>query len=256
MVSKLIALNSPLPGSGKSTLARHLVEEHGFQRIPFAQVLKDMTVVLLKALGYGEERAQELVSTDKAYPLPELDGVTPRHIMQTLGTNWGRKLVHPDVWVRAWMGRARTALHLGGSVVVDDMRFPNELGAVVELGGTPLRVVRPGLIRGPEADHESEGRLDGEDMEELVVPELLVDALQQVMGSFAQALVRKIENTPEEPPVVVMEEGEEKTVDEAVVEEFYRGWMKEEYGLATKPNRVTTKLLLAAVSHFTGREAA
>jgi hypothetical protein len=34
----------------------------------------------------------------KETPLPVI-GKSPREIMQTLGTEWGRRLVNPDLWV-------------------------------------------------------------------------------------------------------------------------------------------------------------
>lgn len=59
--------------------------------------------------------------------------------MQTLGTEWGRDLIHPSLWTRAWMARAGSGL-----VVTDDCRFENEAEAVRRLGGHIIRVVRPG----------------------------------------------------------------------------------------------------------------
>jgi hypothetical protein len=43
--------------------------------------------------------------------------------MVTLGTEWGRDAVHPDLWVRLWAASGpRTS-----RVVVEDVRFPNEV---------------------------------------------------------------------------------------------------------------------------------
>lgn len=78
-------------------------------------------------------------------------GCTPRHIMQTLGTEWGRELIHPDVWVRA-MGRRI----FSQPVVVADVRFPNEAMLVRNLG-VLIHVEGRGGIDG---DHESEQLLD------------------------------------------------------------------------------------------------
>lgn len=259
MVSKLIALSSPLPGSGKSTLAQVLVDDYGFERIPFARVLKAMTCELLIALGYSRQAAAELCSTGKHERLAVLDGVTVRHLLQTLGTEWGRRCVHPELWTRAWSSAATLALNGGTSVVVDDMRFPNELQAVQDLGGLTVRVVRPGLIRGPEASHESEGGLDHHAVDEVLqLPELLPDALGRVMQSYAAALVRKLEDSA----ALIDPEPLEDAVDLEVlaparlnqedVEAFYREWMQREYSLTVKPNQLTVNLVLAALEHFGG----
>jgi len=263
MVSaKLIGLCSPLLGSGKSTLANVLVEQHGFRRIPFAAVLKDMTVELLAALGYSDSRAAEVVERDKGHEIDVLDGVTARHIMQTLGTDWGRKLVHPEVWVRAWQGRVTTALAAGLDVVADDVRFPNELAAVEQLGGLTVRVVRPGVIRGPESQHASEGQLDEAMVDEVLqIPELLPDSLQRVMASLAGGLVAKLDDLAalrEPTPVEVVVEPEDEpepepaAVDDEAIAAFYQQWMKDEYSMAVKPNPLTVKLVAAAIAHFRG----
>ena len=44
-------------------------------------------------------------------------------------------------------------------MVVDDLRFPNEATALLELGATLIRVVRPGLE--PDLSHESEAHIGG-----------------------------------------------------------------------------------------------
>jgi hypothetical protein len=261
-VSKLIGLCSPLLGSGKSTLANVLVERHGFRRIPFAAVLKDMTVELLTALGYSDIRAAEVVERDKSHEIGVLDGVTARHIMQTLGTDWGRNLIHQELWVRAWQGRTAAALAAGQSVVVDDVRFPNELHAVENMGGLTVRVSRPGVIAGPEAQHASEGQLNEAMVDEVLnIPELLPDCLERVMASLADGLVAKLDDLAalrEPTPVEVVIEPEDEpepeppAVDDEAIAEFYKNWMQQEYSMAVKPNPLTVKLVAAAINHFKG----
>jgi hypothetical protein len=72
MVSKLIALNSPLPQSGKSTLAAALVTQKGFRRMPFAGPIKAVVACLLQQLGYEPARALNLVNHDKNHPIAAL----------------------------------------------------------------------------------------------------------------------------------------------------------------------------------------
>ena len=73
---------------GKDTAADFIIEEHPqYVKASFADPLKDMLRV-----GLGLNAAQ-LYGNDK-------EGVdhryecSPRHIMQTLGTEWGRQLIH------------------------------------------------------------------------------------------------------------------------------------------------------------------
>lgn len=127
----LIGLCGPA-GSGKSTAALHLVEHHGFTRVRFAGPLKAM----MRALGCTEE---EVDGALKEAPCALLGGRTPRQAMQWLGTEWGRQMIAPDLWLRAWAAEAnRYRL-----VVCDDVRFPNEEAAIRSRGGIIVRIECP-----------------------------------------------------------------------------------------------------------------
>ena len=130
-------------GAGKTTCARHLEASHGFRRVRFAGPLKDM----LRALGLTDE---ELDGHLKEQPCDLLGGQTPRRAMQTLGTEWGRALIHPDLWVLAWLH----AIKDYPQVVVDDVRFPNEVETIRAAGGMVILVERPGFTA--ETTHPSE----------------------------------------------------------------------------------------------------
>ena len=140
-----------LAGAGKSTAARHLVEHHGFVRRPFAALLKGMLRTLLHAQGVPAGEVDRMVEGDlKEVPCPHLGGRTPRFAMQTLGTEWGRALA-PDLWVEMW---APSIVGLE-RVVVDDVRFENEVAAVRALDGIVVEVRRPGIAL-PAGAHASE----------------------------------------------------------------------------------------------------
>jgi len=139
----VIALSGPA-GSGKSTAATYLVVQHGFVRVKFAAPLKAM----LAALGFGEP---EIEGDLKERPHPLLAGKTPRHAMQTLGTEWGRNCIGPDFWVGLWERTVCDVLDHGGRVVVDDCRFENEADCVRRLGGQIVRLTGRGGIAGAHA---------------------------------------------------------------------------------------------------------
>ncbi|WP_174875205.1 deoxynucleotide monophosphate kinase [Vogesella oryzae] len=148
MLPKIVVL-AGVAGSGKSTIAAELVK-HGYQVVKFAGLLKDM----IRALGLTDA---EIEGDLKEKPCALLGGQTPRHAMQTLGTEWGRELIARDIWVNAWRRKVEAVLASGGRVVVDDCRFPNELNAALALGGVAVRLVRDGA--GTVA-HASESGLD------------------------------------------------------------------------------------------------
>lgn len=142
--NRVIGFCGPI-GCGKSTAARILMERYGYRRERFADPLKAM----LAALGLSPE---ELDGPAKEAPAALLGGRTPRHAMQTLGTEWGRQLIDPDLWVRAW------ELRVGGywrrfhaPVVSDDVRFGNEVAAIRAMGGLVVRIERPAPPPGADA---------------------------------------------------------------------------------------------------------
>ena len=129
----LIGIAGPAQ-SGKSTLAgefRRLVEFRGqkYTEQPFAGPLKRM----LASIGV------DVSDLSKNVPVPFLDGrITPRIMMQTLGTEWGRTLL-PDLWMRVWQHELDESAH---TVCVPDVRFDNEAELIRGLGGTIIHVKR------------------------------------------------------------------------------------------------------------------
>jgi len=79
-------------------------------------------------------------------------------LLQTLGTEWGRECISPDVWVKCWKRNVKYYLTSDLPVICDDVRFPNEAEAIRELGGELWLVTRPGTRR--HTSHASEGSLD------------------------------------------------------------------------------------------------
>lgn len=129
---KLIGLTGPA-SSGKDTVARFLCDTQGFVQIAFADPIRDGLKAMFDLTDY-----QLADSTQKEKAIL-LIGKSPRELMQTLGTEWGRKLVNPDLWVHlAWarITRLRLAspnLHIAG-VVISDVRLENEAQFVRERG--------------------------------------------------------------------------------------------------------------------------
>ena len=152
-MKNIIGLYSPAAQSGKSTVAKFLAQKHGYVVVPFAQTLKDMLIPMLKALGYTSHEAYRLVRVDKQVVVPGAE-VSVRHMLRTLGTEWGRQCIHPDIWLRCW----QESIKPYNLVVVDDVRFPNEVDLVRNLGGEMWLVERPDALRTHE--HASEGGLD------------------------------------------------------------------------------------------------
>ena len=151
----LIALAAHAPGSGKTSIAL-ILEEEGFVRLPLAEPVKQMAAALLQGLGMEPEQVHNHLYVDRAALIPVLD-VSGRHLLQTLGTEWGRQQIHPKIWIKHWQRRAEICRAGGQRIVVDDVRFPDEADAIRQLGGQVWLVERPGInYRG---GHASEGGL-------------------------------------------------------------------------------------------------
>jgi len=148
-MTKIIGITG-LAGSGKSTIADILEFDFGFVRVKMAGPLKSM----LRAIGLGDA---EIEGDLKTKPCALLGGVTPRHAMQTLGTEWGRNCIHPNLWVDLWGEDVCSALDYGApGVVCDDVRFANEAAKVRSFGGEIWGVSRDGVLPGT---HSSETEL-------------------------------------------------------------------------------------------------
>lgn len=138
-------------GSGKTTLSSYLVRELGYARRPFALPLKRM----LGALGLTAEHL-EGNGPLKSAPCDLLGGHTPRHAMQTLGTEWGRGHMGEDFWVNAWRAGAGKVPY----AVADDVRFPNEVAAIRSMGGVIIKVVRDSVPVAHAAERHASERVE------------------------------------------------------------------------------------------------
>jgi hypothetical protein len=150
-------------------MADRLIRVHGFSETCFAAPLKEAARIAFDFSGeqlYGSEKETE----DKRYKFTgicphchqrcldtkHLQGegawqclrcrdtyteyVTPRLALQTLGTEWGRTL-YDNIWVDACFSHMnRIGPHKNW--VISDLRFHNEMAAVVKHNGFTVRLKR------------------------------------------------------------------------------------------------------------------
>lgn len=179
-MTTLIGLYSSTPGCGKSMVAQILKDQHQFEIHPFAGPLKKLTVSFVRQFGYSTGDAFDFVYRHKETPIGGIPGQpTARHLMQTLGTEWGRELVHRDVWVDMW--HSTLPCLATASTVADDMRKTNEARAIKDAGGEWWRVVRPGH-EGETNGHSSEGALDDLEFDRVIVNDGTLAELEVAVG--------------------------------------------------------------------------
>lgn len=139
-------------GSGKDTVRNILELSHDFAGLAFAEPIRAMVRELLTSNGCSDDYItnRELKET----PIPGL-GVSARHMMQTLGTEWARKCLAEDFWLKL---AATYMADLRGQgyrqFVISDVRFANEAEWVRAQGGEVWMIERPGLQ--PVRQHVSE----------------------------------------------------------------------------------------------------
>lgn len=139
---------------GKDSTADVLVKRYGFTKYALADVMKDACRVIFgwdDAHLYGELKDR----VDPRY------GVSPRHALQSLGTEWGQfELAKYDdfaettgrkLWVNALLAR------VSGQAVIADVRFPHEAEAIRARGGVILKVNRDYPV---DNSHVSERGID------------------------------------------------------------------------------------------------
>lgn len=155
-VSRVVAFTGPA-GAGKSTAAA-VLESRGWLLHKFAGPLKGMMREFYRSCGLDHNEIwAKLEGSQKEKPCTLLGGTSPRYAMQTLGTEWGRDLICPSLWVDAWARAAKMILGNRTGVVCDDCRFPNEVERVHSIGGIVVGISGRGGIEG---GHASEAVLE------------------------------------------------------------------------------------------------
>jgi hypothetical protein len=186
---KLIGLYASRPQCGKSTMATAL-SSRGFVIIPFAGTLKRMLRLMLLDLGLSELEVEHAMAGGKELPCPMLTSRTPRQLLQSLGTDWGRQMVDTNIWLRCWQQRVSVYLEQGIGVVVDDVRFPEEARLIEALGGAMVEVTRPGGGSWTFAAHASEGALDQWDFRARVVNDGGLERFERLADWLLEQLLK------------------------------------------------------------------
>jgi hypothetical protein len=139
-------------GAGKDTATNMLRDHFGFATYAFAYPIK----AALNAM-FGWDMALWDNREWKEAVIPDI-GKSPRQLAQTLGTEWGRDLVNPKLWLLLAKRRHDAALCAGlPGLVISDCRFNNEAQFAHELGGVVVHIHRDGV--GAVAAHASENAL-------------------------------------------------------------------------------------------------
>lgn len=144
MNTKLIAFCG-FAGSGKDTAAEHLIKNYNFKKDSFATPLKD---AVSSIFGWDREMLEGSSEVSRIWR-EEIDKwwaqrlniphLTPRWVLQNIGTKVMRENFHFDIWQASLEKRI---LESNRNIVITDCRFKNELSMVKQLNGTIIAVMR------------------------------------------------------------------------------------------------------------------
>jgi hypothetical protein len=213
-------------------------EETNWENKKFADKLKDIVCLLLnctreqledrefKEKELGEEwwyYTKTLFYNEDNVLVPYLGGnkniannlkwyivkLTPRLLLQLLGTECGRQIIHPNIWVNALMSEYKSFLNIkhklaGENVnenyephendiidiypnwIITDMRFPNELKAIKDENGITIRVNRgTKTMVEMSNEHKSEASLDNAEFDYVIdnngTIEKLIEKVKEIL---------------------------------------------------------------------------
>lgn len=158
---------------GKDTVADYLVKHAPqYHKVSFADPMKTM-------LGVGLGLTKEQLYGDLKETVDDRYGCSPRHMMQTIGTEWGREMIDPDIWVKAMLH------HIHEPVIIPDVRFENE-AAFVREHGTLIHIA--GRDQGVGADHVSEAGVELQPGELVVVNDSSIAELYKQLDVIIEQL--------------------------------------------------------------------
>lgn len=135
-------------GSGKGTFGEYLVNHHGWKSVSFAKSLKDMVSVVFhwprELLEGDTKESREWRETVDLWWSEKLGKqITPRWVLQNIGTDVMRNHFADDIWV---LSLERAILDLNSNVVVTDVRFPNEIRNIRAMKGGMTVWIRRGEL--------------------------------------------------------------------------------------------------------------
>lgn len=128
--------------SGKDTAAKIIADKYNYNIRSFAAPIRSFIANLCNVDNMN------VFDSIKDIPNISLNNKTPRYAMQTLGTEWGRKMISDTIWVDKCLSGET-------NIVITDVRFENEAQAIIKKGGYIIKIIRPDN-KISESDHISE----------------------------------------------------------------------------------------------------
>lgn len=100
------------------------------------EIINEHNVIKGKISRYSYEELRDL-----GMPNNEC-AIKVRHLLQWFGTDICRNHINENIWVRTCMNRAQHLKNYNGYCIIADVRFQNEVDAILKAGGIVFRVNR------------------------------------------------------------------------------------------------------------------
>lgn len=125
--------------SGKDSISDMFINEFGFVKRSFAGPLKEACRIIF---GFSDEQ----VNGNLKEKIDETWGMTPRYILQAVGTDLFRNQIDKNIWIKSMECFLRN--NPDKNVIVPDIRFANEADFIRSCPGRQgilIKVERPSL---------------------------------------------------------------------------------------------------------------
>lgn len=144
-IGKLIGLVG-YAGAGKTSIAKEAIERanNGRATVTMPVLLQynfsHPIITMLQAMGIPKWMLHDKSCWN--IPLDIICGKTIRQAATTLGTDWGRNQIGKDVWTNITLGKTAAKREAGYHIVIDNVRFPSEMDALIAVGAVFISVRR------------------------------------------------------------------------------------------------------------------
>lgn len=171
---------------GKDTTADFIVRHYGFKKNALADVMKEAMHVVF---GWDDR----YLYGDLKDVIDPRFGISPRHALQSFGTQWGQwelsryddfaSITGRKLWVNSLLNRVQ------GDVVISDVRFPHEAEAIKERGGIIVMIRRTGYP--VDSSHESERSVEDIRPDYVIRNGSTLEALEDETINLMQEIMQK-----------------------------------------------------------------
>lgn len=212
-------------GAGKDSTADILVDKFGYRKVSLSDEMKRFCMRLFgwshdQLFGPSHLRNQPDPKWER--PCPKCNGSgtyrfevayadcsvqcaacggrgkindnSPRRVLQLLGDEWGRQLIHPDIWTMAARPGVEAMLQRGERIVINDARFDNDRTNMRDWLGAKLVDVRSANSKNDGAawrQHASELSRPSDDQLDYIIQndeQYPFPKLQYLVGDMLHAL--------------------------------------------------------------------